>query len=74
MLSMFARTFNANFNSIKVRIERSFHFASCHPKGNFNSIKVRLEQTGEGVAGEKHVFQFHKGTIRTKLPRGREGG
>ena len=34
----------------------------------FNSIKVRLELTVEREEGDPQVFQFHKGTIRTKSP------
>ena len=35
---------------------------------NFNSIKVQLEHGGVVVlSGSNWVFQFHKGTIRTRL-------
>ena len=32
----------------------------------FNSIKVRLEQEYEKRKRENRIFQFHKGTIRTR--------
>ena len=34
---------------------------------NFNSIKVRLERFSLKAMMEKPEFQFHKGTIRTKI-------
>ena len=34
---------------------------------HFNSIKVRLERHALIGAGANIVFQFHKGTIRTRL-------
>ncbi len=33
---------------------------------NFNSIKVQLERKPRQHYGIKSVFQFHKGTIRTR--------
>ena len=33
---------------------------------NFNSIKVRLEHDAQAKDALSHVFQFHKGTIRTE--------
>ena len=36
----------------------------------FNSIKVQLELNVQQCARHKILFQFHKGTIRTKENRG----
>ena len=35
-------------------------------KVHFNSIKVRLEHAANTQDSLSHVFQFHKGTIRTQ--------
>ena len=35
---------------------------------NFNSIKVRLEQNTVRDLDTGMLFQFHKGTIRTRIP------
>ena len=55
----------ANFNSIKVQLERNnldlSHVLCC----NFNSIKVQLEHLRTCVVRSMELFQFHKGTIRT---------
>ena len=58
---------NSHFNSIKVRLERlKSIFVSLH-LCNFNSIKVRLELTNSFCLMVCiFVFQFHKGTIRTR--------
>ena len=56
-----------DFNSIKVRLERS---SIPHDDGelmNFNSIKVRLERLVLPCTCQCHEFQFHKGTIRTSI-------
>ena len=34
---------------------------------NFNSIKVQLKQTVDKDTVCLHSFQFHKGTIKTRL-------
>ena len=34
---------------------------------NFNSIKVQLKLDAEGIAIPITKFQFHKGTIKTKI-------
>ena len=57
-----------DFNSIKVRLKR-LQGNTFVSKLNFNSIKVRLKLT---LAHHKPlclIFQFHKGTIKTLLPR-----
>ena len=36
---------------------------------NFNSIKVQLEHAITIKTGAADLFQFHKGTIRTRLLR-----
>ena len=53
-----------HFNSIKVRLKRSmlqYVFIVLH----FNSIKVRLKLNYNFPVFRKHIFQFHKGTIKT---------
>ena len=35
--------------------------------GHFNSIKVRLKHTQCHDVGRGIVFQFHKGTIKTRM-------
>ena len=55
----------ADFNSIKVRLEPLVLFLQIPSYLDFNSIKVRLELTAELTAFEFIEFQFHKGTIRT---------
>ena len=58
------------FNSIKVRLELLLLSLFLLLLAYFNSIKVRLEQgSGNDSIGE-HLFQFHKGTIRTLSPVG----
>ena len=37
---------------------------------NFNSIKVRLEPLTKFLYSAPFVFQFHKGTIRTRVNLG----
>ena len=56
----------ADFNSIKVRLELSFLLLGGYLLLNFNSIKVRLEQDKVRKNATVCLFQFHKGTIRTK--------
>ena len=36
------------------------------PLAHFNSIKVRLELVQRGFDEHERLFQFHKGTIRTR--------
>ena len=56
-----------NFNSIKVRLELCKGSISSLNSLNFNSIKVRLEHDSDFVSQiEAHLFQFHKGAIRTR--------
>ena len=54
-----------NFNSIKVRLERTFTSKLLSEWKNFNSIKVRLELLKNRSPHWLQTFQFHKGTIRT---------
>ena len=56
-----------HFNSIKVRLELSHLHALGQGGANFNSIKVRLEPPTAQRARLEAAFQFHKGTIRTRL-------
>ena len=58
-----------DFNSIKVRLEREPITIPCLPSIYFNSIKVRLEPNSHGSKSKFLGFQFHKGTIRTRLPQ-----
>ena len=61
---------DSHFNSIKVRLEHFLLVWSNRLAKNFNSIKVRLEPVNlQETAGTKHLFQFHKGTIRTYWSR-----
>ena len=62
---------NNNFNSIKVQLEHNGHYKSCDKPINFNSIKVQLEQQAGLNPNLMMKFQFHKGTIRTSVPRAR---
>ena len=56
-----------NFNSIKVRLERCTGIPATAYPYHFNSIKVRLERPCSFLCwGSSYLFQFHKGTIRTK--------
>ena len=55
-----------NFNSIKVRLERAGFLERVYQDAYFNSIKVRLEQLHQRQPYNKALFQFHKGTIRTR--------
>ena len=57
------------FNSIKVRLEREQVAFDNDFVVNFNSIKVRLEQNELHHAADEIIFQFHKGTIRTRIGR-----
>ena len=59
---------NYYFNSIKVQLEPKFRKCLREPLRHFNSIKVQLEPTPAGVIPTRFslLFQFHKGTIRTK--------
>ena len=60
------RQSDRNFNSIKVRLEQH----TAHPQYfsiiYFNSIKVRLELNMSCRCYLQHLFQFHKGAIRTQ--------
>ena len=57
-----------HFNSIKVRLEPKQQIIDSMQEVNFNSIKVRLEPNNtDATVNAVVVFQFHKGTIRTRL-------
>ena len=57
------------FNSIKVQLEPSGSaLAILRCCRYFNSIKIRLELNIGTVILSRQVFQFHKGTIRTRTP------
>ena len=66
---VFDGTASLHFNSIKVRLKHddtSVVFLYSH---HFNSIKVRLKHF-MGMSKENPLkFQFHKGTIKTRLLR-----
>ena len=55
-----------NFNSIKVQLEPEFGLYKSQID-DFNSIKVQLEHKIVLKTTSVLEFQFHKGTIRTKL-------
>ena len=56
----------SNFNSIKVQLK---HIMTCRGFFDyyFNSIKVQLKQMPEETKALYNLFQFHKGTIKTKI-------
>ena len=56
----------AYFNSIKVQLERTYTILLNRYFIYFNSIKVQLERTLCRQFNQFIVFQFHKGTIRTR--------
>ena len=56
-----------NFNSIKVRLRRPSGSSSTSPLDYFNSIKVRLRQNVDLPYIIVSLFQFHKGSIKTRL-------
>ena len=53
------------FNSIKVRLELLSPMIERSRVADFNSIKVRLELFSRSGMPTQHLFQFHKGAIRT---------
>ena len=55
------------FNSIKVRLELSLRSERNKSVSDFNSIKVRLELRVLNTSQSNMAFQFHKGTIRTRV-------
>ena len=58
---------SSHFNSIKVRLEPSPGAGLIPAIFYFNSIKVRLEPApGDACVPARRLFQFHKGTIRTR--------
>ena len=58
-----------DFNSIKVQLEQVQNRAINARKWDFNSIKVQLEPSSSIMRTCPKTFQFHKGTIRTKIAR-----
>ena len=57
-----------HFNSIKVQLEQENVNKSIEGVNYFNSIKVQLEHLSHRHMFTAQVFQFHKGTIRTRQP------
>ena len=57
------------FNSIKVRLKPTAELRKCYNEYNFNSIKVRLKLETTRPNSLSEIFQFHKGTIKTKKSR-----
>ena len=55
-----------NFNSIKVRLKLVSGGRFPSQKSDFNSIKVRLKHLLNVTHKGRPLFQFHKGTIKTK--------
>ena len=55
-----------DFNSIKVRLKLSCERKQPFVESDFNSIKVRLKLPFRRTDERFAVFQFHKGTIKTK--------
>ena len=56
-----------NFNSIKVRLKLLSHIRLLTHLFNFNSIKVRLKLAEVRKHEGWQLFQFHKGTIKTRF-------
>ena len=57
------------FNSIKVRLKLDDAGKTFYEYCRFNSIKVRLKPSEESPLEKFIRFQFHKGAIKTYLPR-----
>ena len=55
-----------DFNSIKVRLKLGSEILIIVTYRNFNSIKVRLKPNRHLEKSLTLVFQFHKGTIKTR--------
>ena len=58
-----------NFNSIKVQLRRLTKDLVLFPVTDFNSIKVQLRQLEDIKNRASKTFQFHKGTIKTRMVR-----
>ena len=58
-----------DFNSIKVRLKPVARLVSWSKRPNFNSIKVRLKLKIVLLVSVSVIFQFHKGTIKTRAKR-----
>ena len=54
------------FNSIKVQLELISYIIVKFSILHFNSIKVQLELYFLSLCLLSYLFQFHKGTIRTR--------
>ena len=54
------------FNSIKVQLEPASTCSQVSASADFNSIKVQLERSYLWLLPQSTIFQFHKGTIRTR--------
>ena len=58
----------SDFNSIKVQLKHTQASGKAGYADNFNSIKVQLKPlTGGLYVPSSSQFQFHKGTIKTRL-------
>ena len=58
------------FNSIKVRLKPYLPVSLLLQVIHFNSIKVRLKLSSLSFRfGVSNIFQFHKGTIKTRFRR-----
>ena len=55
-----------NFNSIKVRLKPRYSGDVSCLFDYFNSIKVRLKLEFTAALTGIFIFQFHKGTIKTR--------
>ena len=58
----------SNFNSIKVQLKHAFLLSSSFSLSDFNSIKVQLKRMSALDLLTEWIFQFHKGTIKTRSP------
>ena len=56
-----------NFNSIKVQLKRHIDLVFGVCMLNFNSIKVQLKPLFSKRRPFNISFQFHKGTIKTRM-------
>ena len=67
MLRRILSQYLQNFNSIKVQLKQ---WILDHPRCglfHFNSIKVQLKLKWQAGRTAIFVFQFHKGTIKTRF-------
>ena len=62
-----------HFNSIKVQLKQESDAIEENERIYFNSIKVQLKPTTPVIFTYLLKFQFHKGTIKTRLKEGGAG-